>query len=252
MDHQTTICVDLDGVIYEYDVWKGSYHFGNVMDGAKECLEELREDGWRIIIYTTRGLESVVKGQLDEDNIPFDYINYNPDQPKTASDKPIADIYLDDRAIRFDNWDEAIVKIIANDPREDRKDISYPEAWWFLQEHKVFKPTEFLEKPGSVHVYYRYIKDLNQLISIMVVRVDPKTNEVSDDESKNTKPRVWLETDVWDSDNNMYAHDIDLDVEATTFEEAIIKLAIKVKKKYGGSFSKFDRGKHRWEQNEQK
>lgn len=109
--HEKTICVDMDGVIAKYDGWKGKTHFGEPEDGAKESLEELKEKGWTIIIYTTRGDNKLISKYLEENEIPFDFINKNPDQPKGSSHKPISDVYLDDRAIEFDNWKDALKEI---------------------------------------------------------------------------------------------------------------------------------------------
>lgn len=79
---------------------------------------------------------------------------------------------------------------------------------------------------------YWYLQELGYIdhLDIMMSKVNPETNEIDDDNSKNTKVEVWLETGLWDEELMMPTHDIDLDVGAETFEEAIIKLAQKVKK----------------------
>jgi len=66
---------------------------------------------------------------------------------------------------------------------------------------------------------------------IMVVKVNPLTNEVDDDQTKNTKTQVWLEVGPWSE--QYHTHDWDLDCGGDTFEEAIIKLADLVKQYYG-------------------
>ncbi len=55
------IAVDFDGTLFEYDGWIDSNHYGEPIDGAKEAIEALREKGFKIIIFTTRGKEEVVK-----------------------------------------------------------------------------------------------------------------------------------------------------------------------------------------------
>jgi len=102
MSHQRTLCIDLDGTILAYENWRGADHFGEVVAGAREALLAFRADGWRIIIFTTRGDTKKVRDYLARQQVPFDYINENPDQPDSANPgKPIADIYIDDRAVPF-------------------------------------------------------------------------------------------------------------------------------------------------------
>lgn len=109
--HQKTIAIDLDGTILKYDRWRGAKHFGEPLPGAVEFMQKLYDDGWFIIIWTTRGNTKDVKNYLNEKSIVFDTINVNPNQPKGTSQKVIADAYLDDRAIRFTNWPNAYKEI---------------------------------------------------------------------------------------------------------------------------------------------
>ena len=110
--HQPTACVDLDGTIFEYDRWRGEQFFGELIPGAKEALKGLRDAGWRVIIYTTRGSRDLVGAALLESGVPYDYINENPDQPPGCSGKPIADVYVDDRAVGFrGDWEKALLEV---------------------------------------------------------------------------------------------------------------------------------------------
>lgn len=80
-------------------------------------------------------------------------------------------------------------------------------------------------------------------LEVDVVKVDPTTERIEDDEKRNTATRIWLECGPWGdpkehawdtySDKGIPSHDIDLDCGGKTFEEAIIKLARLVNKKYG-------------------
>jgi len=106
VEHQKTICVDLDGVLAKYDGWKGPENIGELKKGAKEGMEKIRDEGWLIVIWTTRERIDLVEEWLEKNNIPYDYINKNPEAPP-HSQKAIADVYLDDRAIRFENWSQA-------------------------------------------------------------------------------------------------------------------------------------------------
>ena len=70
-----------------------------------------------------------------------------------------------------------------------------------------------------------------------VVKVNPKTNEIDDDESLNTEVQVWLEGGPWEllyeTDYYGWSHDIDLDCGAATYEEAVIEFVALVRDKYG-------------------
>ena len=113
--HQKTICVDFDGVIADYSKgFQGDNIFGAPLPGAIKALNKLTNNGIKVIIFTTRKDSPELRKYLKDNEIPFDLINRNDEQPKTANQgKPLADIYLDDRAIRFDTWNQALDDIFA-------------------------------------------------------------------------------------------------------------------------------------------
>jgi hypothetical protein len=123
MSKKQVICVDFDGVIanltdtFEPDV------FGDPVEGTKEALSVLKRKGFTIIVFTTRKATAKLKKWLKDNEIPYDHINENPDQPGDANaGKPIADIYLDDRAITFDgNWRWALERIARFEPWPSKK-----------------------------------------------------------------------------------------------------------------------------------
>lgn len=74
-------------------------------------------------------------------------------------------------------------------------------------------------------------------LEIEVVKVNPETDCIDDDRSKNTDVRVWLECGtVVDSPSDCfcsrYSHNYLLDCGGNTFEEAIIRLAALVQENY--------------------
>lgn len=91
------------------------------------------------------------------------------------------------------------------------------DAWWFLYNHKLFQD-EF------------NCSRFTECLDVQVEKVNPNTNEVDDDKSKNTKTEIWLEIGKYDKEIRW--HDIELDCGGATYEEAIIKLSNLVKKKY--------------------
>lgn len=112
-----TIAIDLDGVILDYvDPWKGVAHFGDPIPGAAEAIGRLKELGYKIAIYTTRNntmachnkgynaleLTALVQARLEDGKIPYDFISLF---------KPLARYYIDDRAIRFTSWAQAVRQV---------------------------------------------------------------------------------------------------------------------------------------------
>jgi|Deesub1362B_J571_1020462.scaffolds.fasta_scaffold02356_6 hypothetical protein len=106
------VAVDLDGVILEHEGWQGHNSFGRVKDGAIEALSEFRKHGYVIVIWTTRKNVDEIRRYLEENGVPFDYINEHPFGPPGTSRKIWADVYLDDRAVRFENWEQAKIDVI--------------------------------------------------------------------------------------------------------------------------------------------
>lgn len=108
-----TICVDFDGVIADYSQgFQGQDTFGDPLAGAVEALNQLKENGWKVIIFTTRKATPAFKQYLKDHGITYDEINENSEQPKGANPgKPIADCYLDDRALRFTSWEQALEEL---------------------------------------------------------------------------------------------------------------------------------------------
>lgn len=97
IEYMKTAVIDLDGTLAEYDEWVGPDHFGKPILYAKDALLELKEWGWRIIIFTTRGDVVLVEKWLKEHGFPFNAINSCEHNPDGCSQKPIAEVYFDDR-----------------------------------------------------------------------------------------------------------------------------------------------------------
>jgi len=111
------VAVDLDGVIldFDWDKWvkHGMNYFGETKEGAIGALSVLQKCGYKIIIHTCRtnpevnpkysieDLEILVRKTLTMRGIPFDEI-------WVKEGKPIADYYIDDRAIRFESWSQVM------------------------------------------------------------------------------------------------------------------------------------------------
>jgi len=108
------LAVDLDGTLLKYSGWKGETEFGEPIPGVKEVLQQVRDAGWAIVIWTIRNQPEALSAHLNKHNIPFDYINQNPYGPPRTGPKIFADVYLDDRAICFQGETTGLVERILN------------------------------------------------------------------------------------------------------------------------------------------
>lgn len=106
------ICVDFDGVIAELS--PSLEDMGQVIPGAVEGIRKLRALGYKIIIHTARPSHpehvKKIEEYLKAEGVPYDEIGVNSDC-EWESVKPLADLYIDDRALRFEgNWNDTFDK----------------------------------------------------------------------------------------------------------------------------------------------
>lgn len=124
------IAIDLDGPIFEVYWDSVNFHgstyrvnkFGKPVPGAKRFMEYLRSIGHRIIIHTCRTnpeanhgrtlkyLASLVRDELHKHDMPFDEV-------WSGEGKPLAELYIDDRAVRFTDWDTVRAFMEGDDER---------------------------------------------------------------------------------------------------------------------------------------
>lgn len=105
------ICIDLDGVVADFKKEGETYADVAIIPGAKEKIEALRKNGHYVILYTSRHMKTcngnvglvmekvghITLSWLKKHNVSYDEIHFG---------KPWADIYIDDNALRFENWDQ--------------------------------------------------------------------------------------------------------------------------------------------------
>lgn len=110
------IVVDFDDTISDYsEGYQGATKFGDPIPGAVEAIKALRKMGFVVLLYTCRKENEALKEYLEKHGFEFDGINTTKFNKPTQSDKPQAEYYIDDHALRFDKnnggW-EAILKQI--------------------------------------------------------------------------------------------------------------------------------------------
>jgi len=107
-----TIAVDFDGTLCEY-AFPGIGAQTESQRLLMEKLKELRLEGHKLILYTCRGdndKHPCLTDAIDwckERGLEFDAINENIQgfvKKSGPSPKPVADIYLDDKALNVINW----------------------------------------------------------------------------------------------------------------------------------------------------
>jgi len=95
--------VDLDGVVStEERVFERP--LAKPIAGAAAALRALKDAGHTIVIYTARGWAeyNVTKDWLDRHGMAYDAIHMG---------KPIAHVWVDDRAVAFRDWKQALQEL---------------------------------------------------------------------------------------------------------------------------------------------
>jgi hypothetical protein len=96
------IAVDFDGVIHDYKNPIEGRRMGAPIAGTKEALAEFEANDHRIIIFSVWGNpagEKIIRDFMNYYELPYHEI---------TNVKPQADLYIDDKAIRFTNWEEVL------------------------------------------------------------------------------------------------------------------------------------------------
>lgn len=116
MSKKLTIAVDFDGTLCEY----AFPEIGEQKDIHRELMKQLikmRKEGHKLILYTCRGDNDKYKVLTEaiewckEKGLEFDSVNENiPEFIKKSgySPKPVADIYIDDKAININDWQQIL------------------------------------------------------------------------------------------------------------------------------------------------
>lgn len=97
------VCIDLDGTLTEFV--NSLDHIGKLKIGARKFLRHLKLNAFTIVVHTSRSIfqKGKIERYLKKNRVPFDEV---------VCGKPLAQFYIDDRAVAFkDNWLDVCVKI---------------------------------------------------------------------------------------------------------------------------------------------
>ncbi len=94
------VAIDFDGVLHDAKARVSGRKMGAPIEGSRDAVLLLRQRGDTLIVFTLRG----DRPQHVEDWLKF----YKFPPMRVTRSKPEADVYLDDRALRFTNWADAL------------------------------------------------------------------------------------------------------------------------------------------------
>jgi uncharacterized HAD superfamily protein len=98
-----TLCFDFDGTICETEFKDGVYNILKINEDVVAMVNKLHKEGHTIIIFTARHWDKLANTMSQVGQIG---INYD----SLVMGKPVADFYIDDRALRPDEF----VKLFKN------------------------------------------------------------------------------------------------------------------------------------------
>jgi len=116
------IAIDLDGTICPIKRPDQSYADLEPLPGAVERIRELRAAGHYIIIVTARHM-ATCEGNLGKvirriGKVTLDWLDkYGIEYDEMYFGKPNAEVYIDDRAIRFSDWTEITDGLLNREAR---------------------------------------------------------------------------------------------------------------------------------------
>jgi len=106
------IIIDLDGTICTEEKTY-SRSLAQPQKGAVEAVNSLYDEGHTIIIYSAR---TWMEFEMTTHWLKSNKVKYH----QLILGKPIGDLWIDDRALTFDNWDNVVTKIKV---KKNKKDI---------------------------------------------------------------------------------------------------------------------------------
>ncbi len=91
----SNVLIDFDGVIHDYKHPVEGKKMGKPIEGAGQALARFRDQRKKVIIFSSNN-KQVIADWMDYYGLYYDEIVY----------KPHAEVYIDDHALKFTNWNE--------------------------------------------------------------------------------------------------------------------------------------------------
>lgn len=111
-----TLAIDFDGVVHRYSRgWTDGSIYDPPVHGAREGLMWLSAAGYRLVLHTTRVRDEIQREAL---NRWLRENGLNGIFAEVTDRKPLAVAYIDDRAIHFTTWPEALHAVAILHPPE--------------------------------------------------------------------------------------------------------------------------------------
>jgi hypothetical protein len=116
-DQSNVVAIDFDGVLHNaYKGWGDGTCYGDPLPGAIDAIKELSKK-YKIIIFTAKAKPDrpLVNDKTGTELVQewfkkYDILNYI---DSITSEKPRAELYIDDNGYRFENWNDTL-KFIEN------------------------------------------------------------------------------------------------------------------------------------------
>jgi capsule biosynthesis phosphatase len=113
-----TACIDLDGTLCYTRKENESYSDVLPIPGAIEAVKTLKLNGWRIVIHTARQVKTYGGniGEINKYTVPVivEWLDkWGIEYDEIIVGKPLG-VYIDDKAIKFDNNWDTIVNDLTN------------------------------------------------------------------------------------------------------------------------------------------
>jgi hypothetical protein len=96
------IAVDFDGVLHNAAQPIPGRRMGMPIRGAFEAMTLLRDHGYEVIVFTAQKRIGHIRDWLDFYRIPYNEVTH---------EKPMADVYVDDKCVKFVTWPQVIQDI---------------------------------------------------------------------------------------------------------------------------------------------
>lgn len=111
-DESKNVCIDFDGVIHDnYDGFGDGTIYGPIIPGSSEAIKKLAQK-YDIIIFTAKAKSDrpLINGKTGAELVMEWLEKHNLAQyvKDITSEKPRALVYIDDKAIRFTDWESTL------------------------------------------------------------------------------------------------------------------------------------------------